>query len=132
MRPGDGRAVPNFFVQALDNRPMTIHGDGSQTRSLCHVDDLVAGILALASSDESGPVNLGNPEEITILELAQRIRSLCGSSSEIVHQSLMVDDPRRRQPDITRATTALGWQPKTSLELGLKRTLPWFASLHAC
>src|SRR5947209_4252166 len=126
MRINDGRAVPNFLLQALNNQPMTVYGDGSQTRSLCYVDDLIEGIVRLLSIDYVEPVNLGTADEVTMIELAHRIRDVCGSSSEIVFKPLPEDDPRQRRPDLTRATRILGWQAKTSLEAGLAKTIAYF------
>jgi dTDP-glucose 4,6-dehydratase len=123
MRPHDGRAIPTFVRQALANEPLTVFGDGSQTRSFCYVDDLVRGLVLLAESSEHYPVNLGNPHEFTILELAQTVLRLTDSTSEIVYEALPVDDPQVRQPDITRATQVLGWQPEIELEEGLRRML---------
>ena len=124
MRPYDGRAIPTFVRQALENKPLTIFGDGSQTRSFCYVDDLISGIYALAASDEHYPVNLGNPSEFTILELAETVLKVTGSQSEIVFEALPMDDPQIRQPDITRAKEILGWTPEIDLEEGLRRLLP--------
>jgi dTDP-glucose 4,6-dehydratase len=126
MRLNDGRAVPNFLIQALSNQPITVYGDGSQTRSLCYVDDLIEGIVRLLAIDYSEPINLGTSDEVTMKELAVRIRSLCGSSSEIIFSPLPVDDPKQRRPDLTRARQVLGWQPRTSLEEGLARTIGYF------
>ncbi len=126
MRLNDGRALPAFMSQALRGEPLTVFGDGSQTRSFCYVDDLVEGIHRLHLSDEVYPVNIGNPAEMTILEFAQAVRALCGSRSEIVFKPLPVDDPKIRQPDITKARRVLGWEPKVSLEQGLTRTLASF------
>jgi dTDP-glucose 4,6-dehydratase len=123
MRPHDGRAIPTFLRQALANEPLTVFGDGSQTRSFCYVDDLIRGLKALAQSGEHLPVNIGNPIEHTLLELAQKIVSVTGSTSEIVFEALPVDDPKVRQPDITRARQLLGWEPQVSLEDGLRRIL---------
>jgi dTDP-glucose 4,6-dehydratase len=123
MRSHDGRAIPNFMHQALEGEPLTVYGDGSQTRSFCFVDDLIRGLVALAESGEHLPVNLGNPGEFTILELAQTILRVTGSSSEIVFEALPVDDPQIRQPDITRAKQILGWEPEIPLEEGLRRML---------
>jgi dTDP-glucose 4,6-dehydratase len=123
MRPHDGRAIPTFARQALANEPLTVYGDGSQTRSFCYVDDLIRGIVLLAESIEHYPVNLGNPHEFTILALAQTVLRLTDSTSEIVYEALPVDDPQVRQPDITRATQVLGWQPEIELEEGLRRML---------
>ena len=124
MRPYDGRAIPTFMRQALEGKPLTIFGDGSQTRSFCYVDDLIEGIYALATSDEHYPVNLGNPDEFTILELAEAVLRVTGTKSEIVFEALPMDDPQIRQPDITRAKEILGWSPKVDLEEGLRRMLP--------
>jgi dTDP-glucose 4,6-dehydratase len=127
MRVNDGRAIPAFMSQALAGRPLTVAGDGSQTRSLCFVEDTVEGLLALAAGDHPGPMNIGNGEELTILELAERVVVLTGSSSSIEHVELPVDDPKLRCPDTTLAREVLGWRPVVSLEEGLKRTLEWFA-----
>jgi dTDP-glucose 4,6-dehydratase len=124
MRPYDGRAIPTFVRQALEDKPLTVFGDGSQTRSFCYVDDLIRGIYALATSDEHYPVNLGNPSEFTILELAEAVLKVTGSKSEIVFEALPMDDPQIRQPDITRAQEILGWSPEIDLEEGLRRMLP--------
>jgi dTDP-glucose 4,6-dehydratase len=126
MRLDDGRVLPNFVGQALRNEPITIYGDGSQTRSFCYVDDLVEGITRLLFTDFHDPVNLGNPSEITILEFAKEILSLSGSKSEIVYRPLPQDDPKLRRPDITRAKQLLGWEPKIDRHEGLKRTLSYF------
>jgi len=126
MRLNDGRVVPNFISQALRNEPMTVYGDGSQTRSFCYVSDLVEGIVRLLRSDYPAPVNLGNPMEVTILQFAERIKALTGSRSEIVYRPLPEDDPKVRQPDITRARTLLGWEPKVSLDEGLRHTIDYF------
>jgi dTDP-glucose 4,6-dehydratase len=123
MRAYDGRAIPNFMRQALAGEPLTIYGDGSQTRSFCYVDDMIRGLVALAESGEHLPVNLGNPGEFTILELAQTVLRITGSQSEIVFEALPVDDPQIRQPDITRAKQILGWEPEIPLEEGLRRML---------
>jgi dTDP-glucose 4,6-dehydratase len=128
LRPGDGRVVSNFLVQAIDGRPLTVYGDGSQTRSLCYVADEVAGILALLDSGLTGPVNIGNPNELTVLELAHAVLALTGSSSTIVHEALPTDDPTRRRPDITVARRELGWEPVVALEEGLRRTVEFFTS----
>ncbi|HEY3876977.1 MAG TPA: NAD-dependent epimerase/dehydratase family protein [Trebonia sp.] len=128
MRPDDGRVVPTFACQALRGLPLTVAGDGSQTRSLCHVDDTVRGILAVARGDIAGPVNIGNPEEATVLRIAQRIIGLCGSRSGIEYIPLPEDDPLTRCPDITLARTALGWQPAVSWREGLSQTLAWFSA----
>ena len=126
MRVEDGRAIPAFLSQALRNEDVTVFGDGSQTRSLCYVSDLVDGIYRLMMSDTADPVNIGNPQELTIRELAERIIALTGSRSRIVSRPLPVDDPRVRQPDITRARTLLGWEPRVPLDEGLLRTLDYF------
>jgi dTDP-glucose 4,6-dehydratase len=126
MRLRDGRVVPNFIAQALCNEPITVYGDGSQTRSFCFVSDLVEGIVRLLRSDYSGPVNCGNPAEVTILQFAERIKALTHSKSDIVFRPLPVDDPKQRQPDITRARTLLGWEPKVGLEEGLRHTIEYF------
>jgi nucleoside-diphosphate-sugar epimerase len=123
MRPHDGRAIPNFLRQALDGKPLTVYGEGQQTRSFCYVDDLIRGIVLLAESGEHLPVNIGNPGEFTIRELAETVLRLTGSSSEIVYEALPTDDPQVRQPDITRARELLGWEPEIELEEGLRRTL---------
>jgi dTDP-glucose 4,6-dehydratase len=125
MRPHDGRAVPTFMQQALENKPLTVFGDGSQTRSFCHVDDLVRGLYLLAQSEEHLPVNLGNPREMTLLELAENVLRVTGARSEIVFEALPVDDPQVRQPDITRARQILGWEPEVELQDGLRRTIEW-------
>ena len=123
MRPHDGRAIPTFLRQALSDRPITIFGDGSQTRSFTYVDDLIAGIIALAESGEHDPVNIGNPDEYTLLQLAEAVIEVTGASSELVYEALPVDDPKVRQPDITRARELLGWEPKVPLLDGLRRTI---------
>nr|WP_167308533.1 NAD-dependent epimerase/dehydratase family protein [Streptomyces tendae] len=127
MRTGDGRAVPTFIAQALDGMPLTVAGDGGQTRSLCYVDDTVAGVLALAASGETGPMNIGGDDEITMLELARRIVDLTGSGSRIRFVERPVDDPCRRKPDTTLARERLGWRPSVSWTEGLERTIGWFA-----
>ena len=126
MRLNDGRVVPNFIAQALRGEPMTVYGDGSQTRSFCYVSDLVEGIVRLLRSDHSGPVNCGNPMEVSILQFAQKIKALTGSKSEIVYKPLPEDDPKVRQPDIGLARRLLGWEPKVSLEEGLQKTIDYF------
>ncbi|MBI3048780.1 MAG: SDR family oxidoreductase [Acidobacteria bacterium] len=126
MRLGDGRAVPAFMTQALRHEDVTVFGDGTQTRSFCYVSDLVDGVLRLMEADTHEPVNLGNPHEVTIEEIARTIIRLVGSRSRIVHQPLPVDDPKQRRPDITRARTLLGWGPKVGLEEGLLRTVDYF------
>lgn len=123
MRLKDGRAIPNFLLQALRGEPLTVYGDGLQTRSFCFVDDLVDGIVRLLHSDLHDPVNIGNPEEWTVLRMAEVIRDLTGTTTPIVHEPLPVDDPKVRQPDITAARTKLGWEPKTPIEAGIKTTL---------
>ncbi|MGK9461959.1 UDP-glucuronic acid decarboxylase family protein [Streptomyces sp. G6] len=127
MRTGDGRAVPTFIAQALDGMPLTVAGDGGQTRSLCYVDDTVEGVLALAASGETGPVNIGGADEITMLELARRVVELTGSGSRIRFVDRPVDDPGRRKPDTTLARERLGWQPRVGWSEGLERTIGWFA-----
>ncbi len=126
MRPNDGRAIPAFASQALTGKPITVAGDGSQTRSIIYVDDLIAGILELLRSDLAGPVNIGNPHETSVLHLAETIKRLTGSDSEIVFIERPTDDPTVRQPDITLARTELGWEPKIGYEEGLERTLAYF------
>ena len=128
MRPHDGRVVTSFITQALTGEPLTIYGDGSQTRSFCYVDDLVRGILAMADTAEPGPVNLGNPDEHTMSELAALIVAITGSRSAVEHHPLPVDDPTRRRPDISRAREVLGWQPEVGTQDGLRRTVDWFAA----
>jgi dTDP-glucose 4,6-dehydratase len=127
MRPADGRVVSNFIVQALAGEPLTVYGDGSQTRSFCYVDDEVRGLLALFDSDYVGPMNIGNPDEFTVLELAEIVRDVTNSSSEIVFEPLPVDDPTQRRPDITLAREVLGWEPTIDLRTGVTRTAEWFA-----
>ena len=127
MRLRDGRVVPNFIAQAFTNEPITVYGDGSQTRSFCYVSDLVEGIVRLLRSDyDKGPMNIGNPVEVTILQFAERIRTLTGSKSEIVFRPLPEDDPKVRQPDIGRAKKILGWEPKVGLDDGLRKTIDYF------
>ena len=123
MRPHDGRAIPTFLRQALQDKPLTVFGDGSQTRSFCYVDDLVRGLIALMESDAHLPINIGNPEERTLLELAEAVVEVTESRSEIVFEALPVDDPQVRQPDITRAREILGWEPQVGLHDGLRRTI---------
>jgi dTDP-glucose 4,6-dehydratase len=123
MRPHDGRAIPTFMRQALQDRPITVFGSGSQTRSFCFVSDLVDGIIRLAESGHHQPVNIGNPNEFTLLELADAVIEITGSRSEIVHEALPTDDPKVRQPDITLARQLLGWEPMVDLHEGLRRTL---------
>ena len=131
MHPNDGRVVSNFIVQALQNQPLSIYGDGSQTRSFAYVDDLIEGFIRMMNTgkDVTGPVNLGNPGEFTILELAEKIIGITGSASKIKHNPLPIDDPKRRKPDITLAQKVLGWQPTIELETGLKRTIAYFEDL---
>jgi len=126
MRPEDGRVVSNFIVQALAGKPLTIYGDGSQTRSFCYVDDQARGLVALLDSDYVGPVNIGNPDEFTVLELAVEVLDLTGSTSELVFNPLPQDDPTRRRPDISLAAEVMAWKPEISLREGLTRTIPWF------
>ncbi len=126
MRPNDGRVVSNFVVQALEGQPLTIYGDGSQTRSFCYVEDEVRGFLALLDSDYVGPVNIGNPDEFTVAELADLVVELTGTASPVEHRPLPVDDPTQRRPDITLARTRLGWEPRVPLREGLTRTIEWF------
>lgn len=129
MRPDDGRVISNFIMQALRNEPLTVYGDGSQTRSFCFVDDLIDGLIRLMAYEHVGPVNLGNPEEHTVVEIAEMIISLTESKSKIVYRQLPQDDPTRRCPDITRAKEILLWQPKTSLQDGLQKTIAYFQNL---
>ena len=131
MQVSDGRAVPNFMAQAIRGEPLTVYGDGSQTRSLCYVSDLVRGVISNLERGDELPVNLGNPQEVTVLELAEIIIRIAGSRSTIEHHGLPVDDPKQRQPDITRAKELLDWQPEVPLEDGLIRTLGYFRSVLA-
>ena len=126
MRPDDGRVVSNFIVQALAGKPLTIYGDGGQTRSFCYVDDQVRGLVALLDSDYVGPVNIGNPDEFTVRELAVTVLELTGSASELVFKPLPQDDPTRRRPDISLAAEVMAWKPEIGLREGLTRTIPWF------
>jgi dTDP-glucose 4,6-dehydratase len=126
MRRNDGRVVPAFISQALAGEPITVFGDGSQTRSFCYVTDLVEGILRLANSMLDEPVNVGNPREFTIGDFAKLIISITGTKSEVVFKSLPVDDPKVRKPDISRARRELGWEPRVEVEEGLKKTIDWF------
>jgi len=126
MARDDGRVVSNFIIQALNNKPITIYGDGNQTRSFCYVSDLVEGLYLTMNSNEIMPINLGNPDEFTIKELAEKVIEITGSSSEIVYRELPIDDPKQRQPDIGRAKTVLNWSPKVDLNEGLKITIPYF------
>lgn len=123
MRPHDGRAIPTFLRQALQDKPLTVFGDGSQTRSFCYVDDLIRGLVSLMESDAYLPVNIGNPAEYTLLQLAEAVVEVTDSNSEIVFEALPVDDPQVRQPDITRARELLGWEPEVDLHDGLRRTI---------
>ncbi|MBT6023424.1 SDR family oxidoreductase [Candidatus Woesearchaeota archaeon] len=126
MARDDGRVVSNFIIQALNNKPITIYGDGNQTRSFCYVSDLVEGLYLTMTSGEIMPINLGNPDEFTIKDLAEKVIEITGSSSEIVYRELPIDDPKQRQPDIGRAKTVLNWSPKVNLNDGLKITIPYF------
>ncbi|WP_371821247.1 NAD-dependent epimerase/dehydratase family protein [Blastococcus sp. PRF04-17] len=128
MRADDGRAIPAFIGQALDGRPVTVAGEGSQTRSICYVDDTVEGILAMAFSGHAGPVNIGNPDELSMLRLARWIVELTGSASPIEFVDLPVDDPKVRRPDTARAEALLGWRPRVPSEEGLRATVAWFAA----
>lgn len=128
MRINDGRVVPNFIHQALHDKPITVYGDGKQTRSFCFYSDLVEGIVRLLHSNMSGPVNIGNPDEFTIMEFARMVIDMSKTKSKIVHNSLPVDDPKQRKPDITLAKTQLGWAPKVKLNEGLKITMDWFVN----
>ena len=128
LHPGDGRVIANFMMQSLRGEPITIYGDGNQTRSFCYVDDLIEGIVRLARSDEHLPVNLGNPEECTILECAQAVLEVTGSKSDLIYVDLPEDDPTRRRPDITKARTLLGWEPRVGLLEGLRKSLEFFRS----
>jgi dTDP-glucose 4,6-dehydratase len=123
MRPHDGRAIPTFLRQALQDRPITVFGDGSQTRSFCYVDDLIRGMIALAESGHGGPINIGNPNEFTLLQLAETVVAVANSRSEIVFEALPTDDPQVRQPDISLARELLGWEPEVELREGLQRTI---------
>jgi len=134
MHPNDGRVVSNFIVQALNNQPITIYGDGTQTRSFCYVDDLIEVIVRLMDSKEAGPINIGNPVEFRILELAEKVIALTGSSSPIIRNPLPSDDPKQRKPDISKAKDLLGWEPSVALEEGLVSTIAYFEkalSFHA-
>ena len=128
LHPGDGRVISNFMMQALRGERLTIYGDGKQTRSFCYVDDLIEGIVRLSRSEEHLPVNIGNPEEFTILECAQAVLEVTGSKSELCFVDLPVDDPTRRRPDITKARKLLGWEPRVGLKEGLKKSLEFFRS----
>jgi len=130
MHPQDGRVVSNFIVQALNNEPITVYGDGSQTRSFCYMDDLLEGMMRLMNHDSlTGPVNIGNPGEFTILELAQKVSEKTGSKSKIIHKDLPIDDPLQRKPDITLAKKELDWEPKINLDQGLEKTIAYFRTL---
>ena len=131
MRPKDGRVVPAFICEALRNEPITVFGDGKQTRSFCYVSDLIEGIYRLQMSNTHEPVNIGNPHEMNVMDFAVKIRALCGSSSEIIHKPLPVDDPKIRQPNITRAREILGWSPQMDIDKGLGLTIDYFKSLIA-
>ena len=131
MRMRDGRAIPNFIAQALRGEDLTVYGAGTQTRSFCHISDLVDGVLRLMQSDANDPINIGNPNEMTVAGIAEHIIRLTGSRSRIVHRALPVDDPKVRQPDITRAREILGWEPRVSLTEGLTRTIAWFRTALA-
>lgn len=126
MRLDDGRVIPNFITQAMQNKPITIYGDGSQTRSFCYVEDMVDGIMKMMDSKETGPKNLGNPNEITILETAEKIKKSLKSDSEFIYMPLPKDDPTKRQPDISHARDLLDWNPKIKFDDGLKKTIDWF------
>jgi dTDP-glucose 4,6-dehydratase len=126
MQLDDGRAVPNFLCQAIRGEPLTVFGDGSQTRSFCYVDDLVEGVWRLLGSEHVGPVNIGNPEEMSLYEMARSIARIAGSRSEIVFRGLPPDDPKVRRPDISLARAVLGWEPRVPVEEGLRRTHAWF------
>ena len=134
MHPNDGRVISNFIVQALRCEPITIYGDGNQTRSFCYVDDLIEGFIRLMATDNdfTGPVNLGNPREFTINELANMVLALTGSRSKIIYRSLPADDPKQRQPDISLANATLDWAPNVQLEQGLNDTIAYFDKLLTC
>ena len=129
MRPNDGRVVSNFIVQALKGEPLTVYGDGSQTRSFCYVDDLIEGIVRVFERGDAEPTNIGNPREFTVRQLATQVLALTGSKSPVVERPLPVDDPKVRQPDITRARAVLGWEPQVPLEEGLRRTIAYFRDI---
>jgi len=131
MRPNDGRVVSNLIVQGLTNQPLTIYGDGSQTRSFCYVSDEVEGIYRLFMRGDSNPTNIGNPNEFTVRQLAELVRELTGTSSQIVQRELPVDDPKVRRPDISRAREMLGWEPSVTLRDGVSRTIEYFRSVLA-
>lgn len=130
MRPDDGRMVPNFIQQVLNGEPLTVYGDGEQTRSVQYVDDLVEGVVRLMRSDERRPVNIGNPRELSVREVAEIIQEIAGEKAEIANKPLPKDDPKQRRPDISRARDVLGWEPQVPAEEGLKRTFEWFAAHH--
>jgi dTDP-glucose 4,6-dehydratase len=129
MRKQDGRVVSNFIIQALEGTPLTVYGSGEQTRSFCFVDDMIEGMMLLFQQGGADPVNVGNPQEFTVLELARIVRRLTGSKSEIVHEDLPTDDPKQRRPDISQARRLLGWDPRVQLEDGLRRTIDYFRTL---
>jgi dTDP-glucose 4,6-dehydratase len=131
MQLNDGRVIPNFMKQAIRGEDLTVYGDGQQTRSFCYVSDEIEGILRLAKSDEHFPVNIGNPDEFTILECAKRVIAITGSTSKIRYEKLPQDDPKQRKPDITKAKTLLGWQPKVPLDKGLEMSLGYFREVVA-
>jgi dTDP-glucose 4,6-dehydratase len=131
MQPNDGRVVPNFMKQALRGEPLTVYGNGSQTRSFCYVSDEIDGLMRLAKSSEHLPVNIGNPNEFTILECAQQVIKVTGSKSKIAYEPLPQDDPKQRRPDITKARQLLGWEPKIDLETGLRMSLDYFKKAGA-
>lgn len=133
MHPNDGRVVSNFIIQALRNEPITIYGDGSQTRSFCYVDDLIDGLISLMASPEDnvGPINIGNPNEFTIRQLADKVIEITGSKSRVIEKPLPADDPKQRQPDISLAREKLSWAPKTNLDVGLRKTIDYFESFLA-
>jgi UDP-glucuronate decarboxylase len=133
MHPADGRVVSNFIVQALKGDPITIYGDGSQTRSFCYVDDLIEGMIRLMETgpDVTGPINIGNPNEFTIRELATKVIEMTGAGSKLVEQPLPADDPKQRQPDISLAKRVLGWEPTIPLEEGLERTVEYFRRMQS-
>ena len=129
MRPNDGRVISNFIVQALQNKPLTIYGDGSQTRSFCYVDDLISGMISLMESKVDTPVNIGNPNNLTILELAEKIKQKINPKLEIIFKPLPEDDPLQRQPDISKAKEELNWSPNNSFDYGLEQTIDWFKEI---
>ena len=129
MKPGDGRVVSDFINNALRNKPLTVYGDGRQTRSFCYVDDLIEGMISLMESEISTPINIGNPNELKIIELANKIKNKINPNLEIIFKKLPQDDPIQRQPDITKAKKELGWQPKTLFEDGLDKTINWYREI---